>query len=53
MPAHIKASLTSTHLSIPIRNKKIDLGTWQGIFLFEHRIQPHTREIDIHIIGTH
>ena len=32
MPAHIKASLTSTHLSIPIRNKKIDLGTWQGIF---------------------
>ena len=53
MPAHIKASLTSTHLSIPIRNKKIDLGTWQGIFLFEHRIQPHTREIDVHIIGTH
>ena len=53
MPAHIKASLTSTHLSIPIRNKKIDLGTWQGIFLFEHRIQSHTREIDIHIIGTH
>ena len=53
MPSHIKASLTSTHLSIPIRNKKIDLGTWQGIFLFEHRIQSHTREIDIHIIGTH
>ena len=53
MPAHIKSSLTSTHLSIPIRNKKIDLGTWQGIFLFEHRIQSHTREIDIHIIGTH
>ena len=53
MPAHTKASLTSTHLSIPIRNKKIDLGTWQGIFLFEHRIQSHTREIDIHIIGTH
>ena len=53
MPAHNKASLTSTHLSIPIRNKKVDLGTWQGIFLFEHRIQSHTREIDIHIIGTH
>ena len=53
MPAHIKARLTSTHLSIPIRNKKVDLGTWQGIFLFEHRIQSHTREIDIHIIGTH
>ena len=53
MPAHIKASLTSTHLTIPIRNKKIDLGTWQGIFFFEHSIQSHTREIDIHIIGTH
>tara|TARA_Y100000996_G_scaffold379369_1_gene332603 strand:- start:99 stop:521 length:423 start_codon:yes stop_codon:yes gene_type:complete len=53
MPAHIKSSLTSTHLTVPIRNKKIELGTWQGIFLFEHRLHSHVRVIDIHIIGTH
>ena len=39
--------------NIIFKDKKIDLGTWQGIFLFEHRMQSHTREIDIHIIGTH
>ena len=53
MPAHIKTSLTQTNLTLSIVDKKLMLGKWQGIFLFEHRIQSHTREIDIHIIGTH
>ena len=51
MPAHIKSSLTQTSLSIPIENFQITLGTWQGIYLFEHRIIPHTRIIKLHLIG--
>ena len=51
MPAHIKSSLTQTSLSIPIENSKITLGTWQGIYLFEHRQSSHTRKIKIHLIG--
>jgi|TARA_B100000959_G_scaffold35932_1_gene34496 secondary thiamine-phosphate synthase enzyme len=51
MPAHIKSALTSTHLSIPLKDKALMLGTWQGIFLFEHRNRSHTRTIEIHIIG--
>ena len=51
MPAHIKASLTSTHLSIPIRNKKIDLGTWQGIYLIEHRYNSFKRNLIISFVG--
>ena len=51
MPAHIKSLLTSTHVSIPFQEKKLLLGTWQGIFLFEHRIDPSSRTIEIHIIG--
>tara|TARA_B100000212_G_scaffold30562_1_gene19956 strand:+ start:1041 stop:1460 length:420 start_codon:yes stop_codon:yes gene_type:complete len=51
MPAHIKSLLTSTHLSIPFQDKDLSLGTWQGIFLFEHRISPSSRTIEIHIIG--
>lgn len=49
MPAHIKAALTATSLSIPIIGGKLALGRWQGIFLWEHRRSPHTREIVVHI----
>ena len=51
MPAHIKSSLTQTSLSIPIENFEITLGTWQGIYLFEHRKSSHTRTIKLHLIG--
>ena len=49
MPAHIKAALTPVCLSIPIMNSQLALGTWQGIFLFEHRDRPHTRQVVGHI----
>ena len=51
MPAHIKSALTQTSLSIPIENFEITLGTWQGIYLFEHRIASHTRTVKLHLIG--
>ncbi len=49
MPSHIKAALTATSLSIPIDNGKLALGTWQGIFLFEHRHHGSQREVVLHI----
>jgi secondary thiamine-phosphate synthase enzyme len=52
MPAHIRTALTQTHLSIPVQNGKPLLGTWQGIYLFEHRRAPHTRDVALHFIGT-
>ena len=45
MPAHIKSALTTTSLSIPIIDQKLALGTWQGVYLFEHRRAPHTRRV--------
>jgi secondary thiamine-phosphate synthase enzyme len=51
MPAHIKAALTQTSIGIPIVDGKPVLGTWQGIYLFEHRQQPHRREVVLHLIG--
>ena len=51
MPAHIKAALTQTSISIPVLDGAPVLGTWQGIYLFEHRARPHRREIALHIIG--
>lgn len=51
MPAHIKAALTQTSIAIPVLEETPVFGTWQGIFLFEHRHQPHRREIVLHIIG--
>jgi secondary thiamine-phosphate synthase enzyme len=51
MPAHIRAALTSTHLAIPIVDGAMALGTWQGVFLFEHRNRPHLREVALHLIG--
>ncbi len=49
MPAHIKAALTQTSLSIPISKGRLVLGTWQGIYLFEHRTSPHMRRVVAHI----
>ncbi len=49
MPAHIKASLLPTHLSIPIIGGRMALGTWQGIYLFEHRDRPHLRRVVAHL----
>lgn len=51
MPAHIRAALTSVSLSIPIVAGRMALGTWQGVFLFEHRRRPHRREIVGHVMG--
>lgn len=51
MPAHIRAALTMTHLSIPVTGGRPDLGRWQGIYLFEHRTRPHERRITLHLIG--
>lgn len=49
MPAHIKAALTQVSLSVPVRDGRLLLGTWQGIYLFEHRDRPHRREIVLHL----
>jgi secondary thiamine-phosphate synthase enzyme len=49
MPAHVKAALTQTTLTIPITNGHLALGTWQGIFLLEHRLAPHTRQLIVHL----
>lgn len=49
MPSHIKAVLTNVSLSIPVIEGRLTLGTWQGIYLWEHRRSPHTREIVVHI----
>jgi secondary thiamine-phosphate synthase enzyme len=51
MPAHLRAALTSVQLSIPVSAGRMVLGTWQGIYLFEHRHRPHEREIAVHVIG--
>jgi len=49
MPAHIKAALTAVSLSVPVTDARLALGTWQGIYLFEHRDRPHRREIVLHL----
>lgn len=51
MPAHVKAALTQTQLSIPVAGGRMLLGTWQGLYLFEHRRAPHRREIVLHYVG--
>lgn len=51
MPAHLKAALTGVSLAVPVRDGRMALGTWQGVFLAEHRARPHRREIAAHIIG--
>lgn len=51
MPAHIRAALTLTQLSIPVQQARPVLGAWQGIYLYEHRTRPHRRELVLHLIG--
>jgi secondary thiamine-phosphate synthase enzyme len=51
MPSHIRAALTQTSIGIPLHKGRLALGTWQGIYLFEHRDAPHRREVMLHIIG--
>jgi secondary thiamine-phosphate synthase enzyme len=51
MPAHIKSALTNSHLTLSVKKNKIILGTWQGLYLFEHRLKKHTRKISHHFIG--
>ncbi len=51
MPAHIRAALTQTQLGIPVADRRPVLGTWQGIYLFEHRTAPHRRQVVLHLIG--
>ena len=52
MPAHIRAALTQTHLGIPVASGRLMLGTWQGLYLFEHRDRPHRRQIVLYAFGT-
>ncbi len=51
MPSHVKAALTHTSETIPIRDGELVLGTWQGIYLWEHRTAPHRRELVVHVLG--
>ena len=51
MPAHIRTALTQTNLSLPVQNKKILLGQWQGVFVFEHRYGDFKRKVKLHLIG--
>jgi secondary thiamine-phosphate synthase enzyme len=51
MPAHIKSSLTNSNLTLSVKNSKLILGTWQGIYLFEHRIEQQIRKVFLHLIG--
>ncbi|HTB16034.1 MAG TPA: secondary thiamine-phosphate synthase enzyme YjbQ [Bryobacteraceae bacterium] len=51
MPAHIRSALTATSLTIPVVHGRMTLGTWQGIYLFEHRSAPHRRSVVLHFVG--
>ena len=52
MPAHIKSALTSNQITLSIKDKKLMLGTWQGLYLFEHRLEKYTRILSHHLIGS-
>ena len=51
MHAHLRTALTQVQLSIPLLGGRLALGTWQGIYLFEHRTRPHRREVALHLLG--
>jgi len=51
MPAHVRTALTTVNLSVPIVDSRLALGTWQGIYVWEHRRHPHTRRVAAHLIG--
>ncbi len=52
MPAHIRTALTAVNLSVPVQGGRLALGTWQGIYLWEHRRAPHGRKISLHFVGS-
>ncbi|MSP21074.1 MAG: YjbQ family protein [Alphaproteobacteria bacterium] len=52
MPAHIRSALTQSDIQIPVMQGRLQLGTWQGVFLFEHRIEPRKRDVVLHLLGT-
>jgi secondary thiamine-phosphate synthase enzyme len=51
MPSHVRAALTQTQLAIPVRGGRLQLGTWQGVYLYEHRTSPHRRKVLLHYLG--
>jgi secondary thiamine-phosphate synthase enzyme len=51
MPAHVRTALTAVNLAIPMTNGQLALGTWQGIYLWEHRLEPHRRRAIVHLLG--
>lgn len=51
MPAHLRTALTGVQLSVPLVDGRLALGTWQGLYLFEHRARPHRREVVLHLLG--
>ena len=51
MPAHLRTALTGVQLSIPVIDRELVLGTWQGIYVFEHRSRPHERQLALHLLG--
>lgn len=51
MPAHVRAALTQTSMGVPVSRQRLALGTWQGIYLYEHRNRPHTRTLIVHVLG--
>ena len=51
MPAHIKSALTNNQITLSVKNKKVMLGTWQALYLFEHRLEKNTRLLSLHLIG--
>ncbi|MDB4974796.1 MAG: hypothetical protein JWN48_3137 [Myxococcaceae bacterium] len=51
MPAHVRAALTQTSIGLPVIDSRLALGTWQGIYLYEHRTRPHRRSVVVHVLG--
>ena len=51
MPAHVRTALTQTSLALPVRDGRLDLGTWQGVYLYEHRLRGHRRRLSVTLIG--
>ncbi len=51
MPAHVRAALTAVQLSVPVAEGRLALGAWQGIYLWEHRLRPHRRQVALHLLG--
>ena len=52
MPAHVRAALTAAQVSIPLISGRLALGTWQGIYVWEHRVRPHRRDVALHVVGS-